>query len=217
MVKTCTRCGAEKCLSEFGKNVSRKDGLTFYCLACTRAAGRGYWHGANIRVCLVKSKRCPECYKDLPIACYAKNAKKTDGLQTSCKACCSRRTHKIRQTARSRLWAIKLASGCVDCKDPTVPPWRLQFDHLPGTEKLFNVGDQGHSWSRVQAEIAKCEVVCLPCHVKRTVARKLAARDARNASPSEQRPSEATPCPSSDEQPAWERRLIQRVAELAGG
>ncbi len=61
--------------------------------------------------------------------------------------------------------------GCVDCgynKHPSA----LDFDHMPGTKKLFNIGQ--HKWkSRVvlEAEIAKCELVCANCHRIRTVTR----------------------------------------------
>ena len=36
MSKTCTKCGIEKPLSEFGKNKQAKDGKTYWCLQCKR-------------------------------------------------------------------------------------------------------------------------------------------------------------------------------------
>lgn len=62
----------------------------------------------------------------------------------------------------------QLEKGCVDCgyKDHHAA---LEFDHRPGTEKLFNVsartaGNPEKTW----AEIAKCDVVCANCHQIRT-------------------------------------------------
>ena len=46
----------------------------------------------------------------------------------------------------------------------------VQFDHVRG-EKSENVGNLvagGYPWSRIEAEIAKCEVRCANCHWRRT-------------------------------------------------
>lgn len=58
---------------------------------------------------------------------------------------------------------------CVDCgeSDPIV----LQFDHREPSEKSGNVSaliSRGNSWSRVLAEIEKCDVRCANCHMRRT-------------------------------------------------
>lgn len=42
MVKTCTKCGETKPLSEFGKKKAAKDGLQYSCLSCNRAADASY-------------------------------------------------------------------------------------------------------------------------------------------------------------------------------
>lgn len=73
---------------------------------------------------------------------------------------------------------IKLAKGCSDCGYKEHPA-ALDFDHLPGTEKLFNIGTSiaTKPLRVVLAEIEKCEVVCANCHrvrtAKRTATRKL--------------------------------------------
>lgn len=63
---------------------------------------------------------------------------------------------------------IKLESGCVDCgyAERAVV---LEFDHLPGFEKKFVIGQAANrSRDAVLREIAKCEVVCCNCHRIRT-------------------------------------------------
>lgn len=64
--------------------------------------------------------------------------------------------------------AIKLVRGCSDCgcRDD---PANLDFDHRPGTLKLFNVSEacQGRGWAAIEAEIEKCDVRCKSCHRKR--------------------------------------------------
>ena len=49
----------------------------------------------------------------------------------------------------------------------------MQWDHLPGAEKLGDIST-GLKWlSRAQVleEIAKCEIVCANCHAMRTFER----------------------------------------------
>lgn len=84
------------------------------------------------------------------------------------------RNYKRAQDFQERINEIKSASGCVDCGF-NVTPLALQFDHLPGFRKLFVIGAAANrSWESVQAEIAKCEVVCANCHFVRTTTRKRA-------------------------------------------
>jgi hypothetical protein len=63
----------------------------------------------------------------------------------------------------------KLAAGCADCGYDENPV-ALEFDHLPGFVKLFNIGEQigNLSMESIWAEIAKCDVVCANCHNIRT-------------------------------------------------
>ena len=72
-------------------------------------------------------------------------------------------------------WLRSLKDGrpCTDCGrvfDPQV----MQWDHLPGLEKLGDIG--GDSWAgrteeEILSEIAKCELVCTNCHTIRTFRR----------------------------------------------
>lgn len=73
---------------------------------------------------------------------------------------------------RAQLNAIKLESGCVDCGYRDHPA-ALDFDHLPGTDKRLNISKETKaSWARIEAELAKCEVVCANCHRVRTETRR---------------------------------------------
>ncbi|MGL5719013.1 MAG: hypothetical protein ACRCX2_38785 [Paraclostridium sp.] len=45
----------------------------------------------------------------------------------------------------------------------------LEFDHLDGVDKKFNISDStAHSIASIEAEIAKCRVLCANCHRRRT-------------------------------------------------
>jgi hypothetical protein len=73
----------------------------------------------------------------------------------------------MRQNKRDntmRIGQIKVERGCVDC-GYNAHPAALDFDHLPGVDKLHCVGAMTtYSWSNIEAEIAKCEVRCANCH-----------------------------------------------------
>jgi hypothetical protein len=76
-----------------------------------------------------------------------------------------------RRGIKARLNAIKLERVCVDC-GYRAHPAALHFDHLPGSRKVFAVGRARCTWDRIEAEIAKCEVVCANCHAIRTEGRR---------------------------------------------
>ena len=54
---------------------------------------------------------------------------------------------------------------CVDCGITEIDV--LEFDHVRG-KKLFNIRSGVHSFTETQEEIAKCEVRCANCHVRKT-------------------------------------------------
>ena len=67
---------------------------------------------------------------------------------------------------------------CADCS-VRYPYYVMQFDHLPGQVKVFDIGAFGsrkrYSIAAIRREIAKCEVVCANCHAERTHQRRIAA------------------------------------------
>lgn len=76
--------------------------------------------------------------------------------------------------AKKRAWIqeLKLSVGCVDCGYNSHPE-ALEFDHLPGFEKVASLNTfYTMSMERVLEEIAKCEVVCANCHRVRTASRR---------------------------------------------
>lgn len=67
----------------------------------------------------------------------------------------------------------KLEHPCVDCgeEDPIV----LEFDHRPGFEKSFNIGEaRNFNLTKVMAEMSKCDVRCANCHRRKTHQRRIA-------------------------------------------
>lgn len=82
-----------------------------------------------------------------------------------------------RKAARIALRAYirdaKTGKPCADCA-VAYPHYVMQFDHREGTKKLFDIGvyvRNNSSLARLQAEIAKCDLVCSNCHAERTYSR----------------------------------------------
>ena len=78
-----------------------------------------------------------------------------------------------RQERIDRLADYKLAKQCADCDREFTKAYHLDFDHLPGVDKRFNLSKPGgRSWQLIMDEVDKCEVVCALCHRDRTMSRK---------------------------------------------
>jgi ribosomal protein L31 len=69
---------------------------------------------------------------------------------------------------------LKAMRGCYDCGG-FFPPEAMDWDHRPGTEKLFHVSDSfgTRNFESIVDEIAKCDLVCSNCHRVRTKKRKV--------------------------------------------
>lgn len=71
--------------------------------------------------------------------------------------------------AQRAVYAHLLSHPCVDCGERDI--MTLQFDHVHGEKSAAVSKLMQASVSRVQAEIAKCEVRCGNCHRRRTLQR----------------------------------------------
>lgn len=126
-------------------------------------------------------KFCRGCEMDLPFEQFYKNACIKDGYLNWCKRCVRARykegTAERAKRDRAYFQQIKVEQGCTDCGYNTNPV-ALDFDHLPGHVKTYRIACMaGMKRSLIDAEIAKCEVVCANCHRIRT-AERLAEADA---------------------------------------
>jgi hypothetical protein len=132
-------------------------------------------------------KTCTKCGETKPVEEFRRRSSgSTDGRVSWCRACHrayeqarqapggkDRARRDARRAARYRefrAWLWERKSGpCTDCGS-RYHPAAMQFDHLPGTEKCFEVSMSSAQRSResVVAELAKCELVCANCHALRT-------------------------------------------------
>ena len=134
-------------------------------------------------------RRCTRCGERKSPSAFALRRRKTEQLDTYCRACraaygrehyAANRQRYIDQTAARKsaladervryLLSFFEDHPCVDCgqADPVV----LEFDHLG--DKLFNIGSDliRRPWQAILDEIAKCDVVCANCHRRRTARRR---------------------------------------------
>lgn len=132
------------------------------------------------------TKFCPSCKQNKPTADFAKRTSSKDGLQSGCRACqkawgaaryqLTKKEHyesnkRRRQRNQLAIYNYLLTHPCVDCgiADPMV----LTFDHVRG-KKLWNISDvakRSFGLEKIFEEIAKCEVRCFNCHMKKDAPR----------------------------------------------
>lgn len=131
-------------------------------------------------------KECLVCLESKPLKDFNKNKSKPDGLQGYCRICDNERAKTYYQANRTRMirqiheaaslrskhvktWLCQylVEHPCVDCNERDIIV--LEFDHL--SDKSLNISEmlRGYfSVAKIEAEIAKCEVVCANCHKRRT-------------------------------------------------
>lgn len=122
-------------------------------------------------------KVCKGCETVKPLTDFYRNTQMADGHLSWCKPCFMAR-HRDAKSRRQRLLLayiqqVKVSRGCADC-GYDANPVALDFDHLPGFEKRFRIATMaaGNSRELIDAEIAKCDVVCANCHRIRTAQRR---------------------------------------------
>lgn len=124
---------------------------------------------------MTSERKCGTC-KERP----AKDQKR-GGYCTECHRAASRknyRENKERYFAQAKSRDKELdelinkykSIPCTDC-NIQYPPYVMDFDHLDGDTKKFNISHMRRhrmAFSKIEIEIAKCEVVCANCHRERT-------------------------------------------------
>ena len=96
-----------------------------------------------------------------------KNASRT------CRECSNIAKDRERRYRVALLSVYKHAAGCADC-GYRAHAQALQFDHVRG-EKCFDISKNVKlRWASIEAEMAKCDVVCANCHAVRTASRLVA-------------------------------------------
>ncbi|HKY49665.1 MAG TPA: hypothetical protein VJP45_00260, partial [Candidatus Limnocylindria bacterium] len=109
----------------------------------------------------IRQRHCRTCHAAYRRAHYLANR------ETYIKREAARIKH-FRIENRALMIAYLLAHPCVDCGE--TDPVKLDFDHRDPSEKSGNIGfiAARKPWHLVLREIAKCDVRCANCHMRRT-------------------------------------------------
>lgn len=129
-------------------------------------------------------KKCSKCKIEKETSEFNKKSRNRDGLQSQCKDC-YKEVHKKHYEKRTQYYKDKAAKTnilyrirnleytlnylakhrCVDCGE--VDPTILEFDHRG--DKSYDVSAMSTlSLSKLNSEIAKCDVRCANCHRRKT-------------------------------------------------
>jgi len=126
----------------------------------------------------MEEKYCAWCGKYKPVESFHKDRSRASGVGTYCKECKitrrlndprphreANRRRKVRITLQLREY--KMAQGCLRCNEND---WlALDFHHLDPSKKehsLDYLANKNAGQAIVDAEIAKCVVLCANCHRK---------------------------------------------------
>lgn len=125
---------------------------------------------------------CKKCNRTLPIERLVKDKNAVKGYRSTCKECFSlyrgsqrrygtRKPPKNAQRNKDYLDSLRDVP-CLDCGN-RFPPCAMDFDHI--AEKSFSIMShyRDKTIAQLDAEVAKCEIVCACCHRIRTNIRRL--------------------------------------------
>jgi hypothetical protein len=144
--KRCPSCGETKPATEFGRNQTLGDGLSFYCLACNRAKSNAHYR--QRRKSLGKSVRdhswipvgfrwCPSCERAVAVEDFGRSSYTASGLASYCKECKNAASSEVYfyrkyKLTQPDLQELRDAQGdrCAICN--ASEPQHLDHDHFSG-------------------------------------------------------------------------------------
>jgi hypothetical protein len=144
--KPCPSCNETKPATEFGRNQSMGDGLSFYCKECNRARNNRWYREHRRRQSKVVRDHswipdgfrwCPSCEQPVVHEDYARSPTAPSGFGSRCKACKNAessaayfyRRYKMTKDDVAELRAAQ-DDRCAICGDPG--PQHLDHDHSTG-------------------------------------------------------------------------------------
>jgi hypothetical protein len=158
--KKCSRCKDEKPVTEFGINRATRDGLAYYCKEpCSRE---------------IRAARPKEEQRE---AARRYRERHGDKVRAAVAAVPLEKKRAYKAATRARCEAIVLAAmraagKCADCPETHLDV--MDFDHIPERgPKIASISKLKLSGriKALTAELAKCEMVCIKCHRRRSALR----------------------------------------------
>lgn len=127
-----------------------------------------------------ETRTCQRCGIERPLGMFylsteaRMSAKRGSKIRLRCRICTRELLVARRKPRQDYIDAIKAERGCGDCglKLPDHPEV-FDFDHLDQSKKSATVSSflTKGTWEDLDAEIAKCELICANCHRIRTRSR----------------------------------------------
>ena len=112
------------------------------------------------------TKPCSKCAKIKTLLEFSRDRGTLTGRQSRCKTCAEQNRRKRMRTRRAMIQKIKMEAGCAECGYKEHPA-ALHFHHTDPEEKEFSISSGLIlKWSKVEAELEKCEVLCANCHAR---------------------------------------------------
>lgn len=112
-------------------------------------------------------KVCTHCSAVKPAAAFERRAKVASGLASWCRVCrlaYGTRVGAARRRARKEA-IIALKGGACEACGGTFPHYVYDLHHRdPSTKETGMTDLQDKAWSRVLAELEKCDLLCANCH-----------------------------------------------------
>ena len=150
-VKRCPSCNVDKPTSEYGRNQSLGDGLSFYCLACNRAKSNAHYRKRREAIGRSVSdlswvpegfRWCPSCERAVALEDFGRSSYTASGLASYCKPCKNAassdayfyRKYKLTQPELRALRAAQ-QDRCGICGAPE--PEHLDHDHVTGKIRML--------------------------------------------------------------------------------
>lgn len=155
-IKTCTKCGEGKPLSEFHRSKRSADGRQWACKACAIAAAKS--SQANIRVRpkrLVETKVCVGCGAEKSATEFHVRGVSTDGLNSRCKecACEARRGYIATNPEKLAEYRKRYASENRDKNLARMKAWRdanpdrrKEYQRQYDLENAERIAEWKHAW-----------------------------------------------------------------------
>ena len=115
---------------------------------------------------MTDTKQCITCKERKPLDMYSKRTGSKDGKQSFCRGC----ANAERKALYKKVGLMKLEAGCAHC-GYNAHPQALHYDHLdPSTKKagISTLVGKVRTWSTIEKEMAKCQVLCSNCHAVKT-------------------------------------------------
>lgn len=130
-----------------------------YCRTCKKWKPKGEFNYRDAKHGLLQydCRQCAQEHRRNSYANHRETARKSNDEWT----------RRAVETAKEYVYEYLSTHPCLDCGNNNV--LTLTFDHVRGTKKaaVAEMVGRGRSIGTIKEEIAKCDVVCFNCHMRR--------------------------------------------------